>query len=158
MFILYYLVAIVIIALDQLTKHLVSTRMDIGESIEIISDFFYLTSHRNAGAAFGILQNQMTFFYIVTTIVIIVIIYYLHKLGKDSVLTGISLSLILGGAIGNFIDRIVLGEVVDFFDFYFGSYSYPIFNIADAALVVGVIMVLILMTIAEKKERRKASE
>ncbi|SDG95711.1 signal peptidase II Aspartic peptidase. MEROPS family A08 [Alteribacillus persepolensis] len=151
----YYLLSIVVIGIDQLTKYLVAEHMEIGESIEVISGFLYLTSHRNAGAAFGILQGQMWLFFIVTVIVIIAVIYHLHKYANDSGVTGISLALILGGAIGNFIDRLMFGEVVDFFDVYIFSYNYPIFNIADSALVAGVILLIMKMIRDEWKEKRK---
>ncbi len=96
MMIFYYLLALFIIALDQLTKYAVVIYMDIGESIELIPDFLYLTSHRNEGAAFGILQGQMWFFYIITVVVVAAIIYHLHKYGKTSIMIGLPLVLILG--------------------------------------------------------------
>nr|WP_275899530.1 signal peptidase II [Bacillus piscicola] len=157
MFILYYVLTLFIIGLDQVSKYFVAKNMEIGESIEIIPSFFYLTSHRNAGAAFGILQGQMAFFYIITVAVIIAVIYYLHKFGKDSQMIGVTLALILGGAIGNFIDRVLYGEVVDFFNVYIFNYNYPIFNIADSALVVGVVLLFIKMVQDEWKGKRKKS-
>ncbi|MBP1950592.1 signal peptidase II [Virgibacillus litoralis] len=149
---LYYIIALVIIAVDQLSKWVITKKMEIGEQITVIENFFYLTSHRNSGAAWGILQGQMIFFYIVTVIVIIGVVYYMEKYAKDSKLLAISLSFILGGAIGNFIDRLFRKEVVDFFDFNLVGYDYPIFNIADSTLVVGVILVLIATFIDEKKK------
>lgn len=151
----YYLLAFVIIIIDQLTKWWVIANMELRESITVIENFFYLTSHRNTGAAWGILEGKMLFFYIITVVVIVVICYYIQKFAKDSILTGIALGLILGGAVGNFIDRLFRKEVVDFFDVYLGNYNYPIFNIADSALVVGVIVVLIATIVDERKQRRK---
>lgn len=151
----YYIIAFIIIMIDQLTKWWVVANMELRESITIIENFFYITSHRNTGAAWGILAGQMGFFYIITTIVVIVIVFYIQKYAKDSLLTGTSLALILGGAIGNFIDRLFRKEVVDFFDVYIGSYDYPIFNIADSALVIGVILVFIATFIDEKKKGNK---
>ncbi|WP_112180776.1 MULTISPECIES: signal peptidase II [Paraliobacillus] len=151
----YYLLAFVIIIIDQLTKFWVVANMELRESITVIENIFYITSHRNTGAAWGILAGKMTFFYIITAVVIVLICYYIQKFAKDSLLTGLALGLILGGAVGNFIDRIVRKEVVDFFDVYIGSYNYPIFNIADSALVVGVILVLIATILDERKQRRK---
>ncbi|MBM7571753.1 signal peptidase II [Aquibacillus albus] len=150
---LYYFIAIVIILIDQLSKWWVVANMELGESITVIENVFYLTSHRNTGAAWGILAGQMFFFYIVTTVVIIVVIYYIHKFAKDNKLMGWSLAFILGGAIGNFIDRIFRKEVVDFFNVYIGTYDYPIFNIADSALVVGVILMLIATFVDEKNKK-----
>lgn len=151
----YYVLAFVIVIIDQLTKLWVITNMELRESITVIENVFYITSHRNTGAAWGILAGKMTFFYIVTAVVIVFICYYIQKFAKDSLLTGLALGLILGGAIGNFIDRLVHKEVVDFFNVYIGSYNYPIFNIADSALVVGVILVLIATILDERKQRRK---
>ncbi|MEQ6375257.1 signal peptidase II [Bacillaceae bacterium S4-13-58] len=149
---LYYLLSLVVIFIDQITKYMVSTRMDQGDSIEVISSFFYITSHRNPGAAWGILKDQMVFFYIITIIVVVFVIYFIQKYGKTNRLYAVALSLILGGAIGNFIDRLLWKEVIDFFDFYIFNYDYPIFNIADSSLVVGVILVLIATWKDEKKK------
>ncbi|KHE73040.1 signal peptidase II [Halobacillus sp. BBL2006] len=149
----YYLIAIAVIILDQLTKWLVVSNMQIGESIPIIENFFYLTSHRNQGAAWGILQGQMWFFYIITIIVIGVVVYYIQQYGKESKLAGAALSLILAGAIGNFIDRVLRKEVVDFADTYIFTYDFPIFNVADSSLVIGVILVMIATFLDERKKK-----
>ncbi|UFU01361.1 signal peptidase II [Radiobacillus kanasensis] len=151
---IYYLLALFIIGIDQLTKWRIVQTMDIGESIPVIEPFLYITSHRNTGAAWGILEGKMGFFYVVTVIVIAVVVYYMQKYGKESKLAGISLGLILGGAIGNFIDRLFRKEVVDFVDVYIGSYDFPIFNVADSALVVGVIALLIVTFIDERQKGR----
>jgi len=152
---IYYVLALIVIALDQLSKWMVVTNMELGESIPIINNFLYITSHRNSGAAWGILQGQMTFFYIITAIVIVVLVYTIKKYTGENKWLGIGLGLVLGGAIGNFIDRLILQEVIDFIDVYFGSYSYPIFNLADSALVVGVILIGILILKDEVGEDTK---
>ncbi|MFC7061281.1 signal peptidase II [Halobacillus seohaensis] len=154
---LYYLFAGAIIILDQLTKWIVAQQMELRESIPVIENFFYITSHRNTGAAWGILQGQMWFFYIVTVIVVGVIIYYMNQYAKGSRFVGIALALLLAGAIGNFIDRLFRKEVVDFFDVYIGSYNYPIFNIADSALVIGVILVMIATFVDERRKKGSTS-
>ncbi len=151
----YYIIATIIVLLDQWTKWLIIRRMEIGESIPVIDGFFHITSHRNQGAAWGILQGQMLFFYIVTTVVIVAIVYYLQKYGKNDKWVGISLGIILGGAIGNFIDRLFRQEVVDFLDFYIFNYNFPIFNVADSALTVGVIL-FIIATILDERKKGKA--
>jgi signal peptidase II len=154
-YVIFYLIAFIVLVIDQFTKWLVVQNMEIRESIPVIEGFFYLTSHRNAGAAFGILQGQMWLFYIATIIVVGVVVYYIQVYGRENRLFGISLGLVLGGAIGNFIDRVLFGEVVDFLDVYIFNYNYPIFNVADSALVVGVIM-LIIHVIKEEKEQGKS--
>jgi signal peptidase II len=151
----YYVIALFVIAVDQITKWLIVKNMEFGESIEVIKDFFYITSHRNQGAAWGILQGQMWFFYVITAVVIIGLIYYIQKMGRQSVLLGISLGLMLGGAIGNFIDRIVRKEVVDFINTYIFSYNFPIFNIADSALTIGVALMIVYMLLEEKLAKEK---
>ncbi len=149
---IYYFFALTVIGIDQLTKWIVVQKMDLYESIPIIDNFFYITSHRNAGAAWGILQGQMTFFYIITTIVIIGLIYYMEKYARNNKLTAVSLSLILGGAIGNFIDRLLRQEVVDFLDVMIFKYDFPIFNVADSCLVIGVILIFIAMIMEERNK------
>ncbi|GAE33877.1 signal peptidase II [Halalkalibacter akibai] len=151
----YYLLALIIIVLDQITKWVVVTEMALGEKITLIENVLYFTSHRNQGAAFGILQGQMWFFYIITVIVIVGIVYYMQKEGRHSPLLGISLGLVLGGAIGNFIDRLFRGEVVDFVDTYIFTYNFPIFNVADAALCVGVGLLFIKMIQDERQQKKE---
>ena len=150
----YYIIAVIIIAIDQLTKWMIVKTMELGEQITVIEGFFYLTSHRNTGAAWGILQGQMTFFYIVTVVVVIGVVYYMQKYAKGNRLLATALSLILGGAIGNFIDRIFRKEVVDFFDFLIINYDFPIFNVADSSLVVGVFLIIIGTIIDEVKTKK----
>lgn len=151
----YYIIALIVIIFDQITKWLIVEKMDVYDSIIIINNFFNITSHRNKGAAWGILQDQMVFFYIITLVVVIGIIYYMQKHGKQSSLLAIGLSLLLGGAIGNFIDRLYRKEVVDFLDFQIFNYNYPIFNIADSALVIGVGLLIIYTILDERKSKKE---
>lgn len=152
---LYYLIAIVVIAMDQLTKWVIVKTMELYESIPVIENFFFITSSRNKGAAWGILQDQMIFFYVVTLIVIVGVVYFIQKYAKESIWLGIGLSLILGGAIGNFIDRIFRNEVVDFLHFYIFNYDFPIFNVADSCLCIGVGCIIIATLIDEWKGKKK---
>jgi signal peptidase II len=152
----YYLIALFVILLDQVTKWLIVSRMNFGDSITIIENFFYITSHRNRGAAWGILQGQMWLFYVITLIVIVAITYYIQKAAKGNWLLGVSLSFMLGGAIGNFIDRVVRKEVVDFIHTFIFGYNFPVFNIADSALVIGVILLMIQMLLDERKTKEKS--
>lgn len=154
-FVFYYIIALFIIALDQLTKYLIVKNMELGESIKVIEDFLYITSHRNRGAAWGILEGQMWFFYVITVIVIIGIIYYIQKAAKGKMLFGVSLGFMLGGAIGNFIDRVFRNEVVDFVNTYIFGYDFPVFNIADSALVIGVAMLMIQMLLEERALKKE---
>ena len=137
------LLAGAMIGLDQLTKSLVVRNMEIGESISIIDGFLRLTSHRNSGAAWGMFQGQMLFFYVVTVAVVAMLIYIYKKEAKNNLLMQLALTMLLAGAIGNFIDRVLFQEVVDFIDVLIFGYDFPIFNVADSALTVGVILMLI---------------
>lgn len=152
---MYYLVALFVVILDQLTKWWIVSEMTLGERIPIIENFLYITSHRNQGAAWGILQGQMTFFYIVTVVVVIFIVYYIQKYGKENPFFGYTLGILLGGAIGNFIDRLFRKEVVDFIDVYPFGYNFPIFNVADSALTIGVLLMIIYILFIEGKQQKK---
>ncbi|OYD06639.1 signal peptidase II [Paludifilum halophilum] len=148
----YYLAALAVLLLDQVTKWFVLQRMSLYESIPLWDDVFYITSHRNRGAAFGILQNQQWLFIIVTLAVVVGIVVYLTKIRREPPLMSWSLALILGGAVGNLIDRVRLREVVDFLDFRL--INYPIFNIADSAIVIGV-GILMVMTLRQSGTDRE---
>jgi signal peptidase II len=130
-----------LIALDQITKYFTVQNMDLGESIEVIKNFFYLTSRRNDGAAWSILSGNMTIFYFITALAF-VLFYYLSKDVdfKHKKMYSIAFILLIAGTIGNFIDRLLFQEVVDFLDFYIFNYDFPVFNIADMCLVIGVFM------------------
>jgi signal peptidase II len=151
----YYLIAILIILLDQITKWLIVSKMTFGDSIPIINNVLYITSHRNRGAAWGILQGQMWLFYAITLVVIIALIYYIQKAAKGKWLLGFSLALMLGGAIGNFIDRVFRKEVVDFIHTFIFGYNFPVFNIADSSLCIGVVLLMIVMLRDERETKEK---
>ena len=143
MWLVLAIVAVTIIV-DQLTKFLVVKYMTLGQSISVIDNFLYITSHRNEGAAWGILQGKMIFFYVVTLVVIGLVILWIRKLDiKKEKLLVIALSLILGVALGNFIDRVMYQHVVDFINTYIFGYDFPIFNIADSALCIGVFLMAV---------------
>jgi signal peptidase II len=153
--IVFFLIAIVAFVLDYITKRWIATNMKLNEQFSVIEDFFLITSHRNRGAAFGILQDQRIFFIVITIVIIAGILWYAHIMrekGTKTLLVG--LALVLGGALGNFIDRIRFGEVVDFFKFNFGSYTFPIFNVADSAIVVGVGLIILDTLLDVRREQK----
>lgn len=139
----YYLIALIVFLIDQGTKYLIATRLELGEQIPVIGDFFLITSHRNTGAAFGILEGKRWFFIVITVIVVSGIVWYLNKSKDSRKLLPTALGLVLGGAVGNFLDRALTGEVVDFLQFNFGSYTFPIFNVADSCIVIGVGLIIL---------------
>lgn len=148
---IYYVYALAIIILDQVTKYAIVKNMVQGESIPLIENVFQLTSHRNMGAAFGILQNQRILFIIITVAVVAGIVITLYRIGRSQPRISLGLSLVLGGAIGNFIDRASTGRVVDFLDFVL--IHFPIFNIADAAITIGVVILLLDIFFESKRTR-----
>ena len=156
----FYGIALIIVLVDQLTKWLVLKNMELGERIAIWDPWFGLLSHRNRGAAWGMLEGQMWLFFIVTVVVIAGIIYMNHKEAKGNPFLQVSLAVLLGGAIGNFIDRMLLGEVVDFVDILIPviNYHFPIFNVADMALTFGVILIFIAMLLDSVKEKKKVKQ
>ncbi|MBL7565464.1 signal peptidase II [Staphylococcus saccharolyticus] len=139
------LVAILVIVFDQVTKWFIATSMKIGDSYEVIPNFLNITSHRNNGAAWGILSGKMGFFYIITLIILVVLIVFYIKEAKFNLFMQVAISLLFAGALGNFIDRILHGEVVDFIDTNIFGYDFPIFNIADSSLTIGVLFVIIAL-------------
>jgi len=157
--VIYFLIALVMFLIDQGTKYLIATQLVIGEQIPVIGNFFLITSSRNRGAAFGILQEQRWFFIVITLIVVVGIIWYMQRIkhtGKK--MLSIALSLVLGGAVGNFLDRAVSGEVVDFLQFNFGTYTFPIFNVADSCIVIGVIMIVLDSLLEVRKEKQSTGQ
>lgn len=145
-----YWIALLTLAIDQLTKYMTRNFMEYGQTIPIINNFFNLTSHRNAGAAWGIFSGQKFFLISIAFIAIIGIIIYSRKVTDN--LTRIALGLFIGGAAGNVTDRLIFGEVTDMFDVQF--VNYPIFNTADVFLVSGAILLLV-STYRESKVTKK---
>jgi len=142
------MVSLAIIALDQWSKNWVVQHFNLGETFVLISGLFHFTYIRNTGAAFGMLANldpaiRTPFFYIVPTLALSVIAWIYVRLTDEDKLLKCSLAFVVGGAIGNFIDRIRYGYVVDFFDFHVRDNHFPAFNVADMAISFGVILMFI---------------
>ncbi|RNF40665.1 signal peptidase II [Planococcus salinus] len=156
---IYYGIALLIIALDQWTKWLVVKNMELNERISVVDPYLGWLSHRNRGAAWGMLEGQMWLFGIVTIAVTIGLLYYFHKHARKQPLLQITIMVLLGGTIGNFIDRMARGEVVDFVDVLIPlvNYDFPIFNIADAALTIGVVLMIVFIIYDEKQQKKKVS-
>lgn len=142
-----YITVVLIILLDQATKFAAIKYLKGESPYIIIENFFQLCYVENLGAAFGILQNKKIFFVIITSIVIISIIFFLAKNSQSiNQLLKIGLVMLMGGAIGNLIDRIRYGYVVDFISFKLGKgYDFPVFNIADIFIVTGTFLVMVLI-------------
>jgi len=153
---------LIVLILDIATKIAIDTHLGYADRIPIIPGFFYLTHVRNTGAAFGLFADtpqvyRLVFFISVSVIAVGIIVAFYRKLSPGDRLAALALGLILGGAVGNLIDRIFRQEVVDFLHFrLWRDYSWPDFNVADSAIVVGVAL-LVLELLASEGERR-ASE
>lgn len=135
-----YVIAIVVLAVDQTLKWLVRTHMTVGHSFPIWNHVLYIDSVRNAGGAFSILEGAQWLFILVAVVVIVVVIRIDRKY-QPLLWTKIGLALVLGGAIGNLTDRILYGSVVDYV--YFKVINFPVFNAADVAITIGVPLLLI---------------
>lgn len=137
-----YIISILIFLIDQLSKSLVSTYLKLNEGISIIQDFFYIRYINNYGASWGILENNRTLLIILSLIAIIILLRYMYSFKKTK-LNIYAFGFLLGGILGNLADRLLYGYVKDFFDFIIFNYDFPIFNIADIFIVLGVFMLII---------------
>jgi signal peptidase II len=148
---------IAILALDRLTKAVIDRTMPLHHSISVVDGLFSLTYVRNTGAAFGIFAGshqafRLPFLVIVSIIAIGVIVVMLRRLHEKETGLITALAFILGGAIGNLIDRILYGEVVDFLDFYWSNYHWPAFNLADSFITIGVAITLFFLMRAKGED------
>ncbi|WP_297818839.1 signal peptidase II [uncultured Lactobacillus sp.] len=151
--VLYLLISIFVVALDQWLKHYIVTNMHVGEVKNVIPhvlSFYYL---RNDGAAWNILSGQMWLFYLITIAAIGVVIYYLFNPKYENGLFDTGLALVLGGIVGNFVDRLHLKYVIDMFQLDFINFN--IFNIADSAITVGIILVFVYILFFDNKTKDK---
>ena len=145
--------AVVVIITDQLTKFLIQVNLPLNKYIIVISGFFNLTHIRNPGGAFSLLSGVGNLFFLITSfIVLLIVILFLVMAPNDKLWPISSLSLILGGAVGNMIDRVRFGEVIDFIDLFYKNYHWPAFNIADASITIGVFMLFIDMIFLRKSK------
>jgi len=150
--------ALSIVVLDQISKFIVLKSIEIHRSISMISGFFNLVHTRNRGMAFGMFNrpgSDLGYYLLlsVTFIAVILLLFWFSRLKQEERILAPGLSLILGGAIGNLIDRIRLREVIDFLDFYIGPYHWPAFNVADSAITVGTFWVVLSLLFLSPRER-----
>ena len=136
----FLLFAAIVVALDQTTKGLAASHLMPGESISVLGDFIRLTLVHNTGAAFGLFPGSRVPFIVVSVVAIGVVLYLFFRETYRSVANRVLLGCILGGAVGNLIDRARLGYVVDFIDIGFGTARWPVFNAADSAVTIGVLL------------------
>ena len=136
--------SILVLAIDQLSKLVLNMVFYLNSTYKVISKFFYITNIHNAGAAWGLFNNQR-WLLVGVSILSLIFIIFMMKEYKNSKLKLWGFSLLIGGLLGNLVDRIIFGYVRDFFDFYIFGYDFPIFNVADIGVVVGILILIILI-------------
>ena len=149
-----YIIAVIILIIDQISKSLIEIFIDLEESITVIPNFFYLTVAHNTGGAWSIFSNHSYLLIIASIIAIILLIKFMFGF-KNNLRNNLAFAFLFGGIFSNLADRLFLGYVRDFLDFKIFGYDYPIFNIADITIVVGVF--LLLIAIIKGEDRRDKS-
>lgn len=133
--------ALIVLLLDQLTKSLIKQNFQLTQSIPIMKNILHLTYVTNTGSAFGLFKKLNIFFIFISIVVIIAIYIYLNKIRNNERLLQFAAGLLLGGTIGNLIDRLIFGHVIDFIDFRI----WPVFNVADSAVTTSIILLIFLL-------------
>lgn len=152
-----------VISLDQLTKHLIVQKFRLGESLSVIQNYFSITYVRNTGAAFGLLAQwdpalRIPFFIVVPILALLVIFLIFRKLADRDLKMSAALSLVIGGAFGNLIDRAVYNYVIDFLDFHWHyTIHFPAFNVADSAICCGVGLLILDMIQKERMQKQRGA-
>lgn len=148
------LIILALVGLDQGSKYLAEATIPLNESVIWIDQFLHITHHHNEGAAWGLLQGAQWFFYIVTAFALGLFGYYAMEIDfKRAKVFSAGILLLIAGTLGNFIDRVRFGYVVDFIDVYIFTYDYPIFNFADSFLTIGVILFAVDLLFLEAKRK-----
>jgi signal peptidase II len=157
----HFLIALLVFALDRLTKWAIAHRLSLHDGIQVIPGFFRIIHAENPGAAFGIFADspsrwKVALLILFSVIALLIVSALLWKSSHALTTTGVGLSLILGGAVGNLWDRLVSGQVVDFLLFYIGRYQWPAFNVADSAIVVGAGLLVFEILFAKSPTQKTA--
>lgn len=158
----HFLIAISVVLADRLSKWLVARNIPLHDSISVLPGMFRLTHVQNSGAAFGLFAEspsewKVALLILFSMLALVVVSALLWKNSHRITSTGVGLALILGGALGNLWDRLLSGHVVDFFDFYLGSYHWPAFNIADSAIVIGALLLVSEILFASSPAEQNAT-
>lgn len=157
-YLLFVCPALSVIVLDQITKSIVLKTIHFHASLPVIGGFFNLVHVRNRGMAFGLLNrpgSDFSFYFLVSATIaaVLLLVFWFIRLKEEERKLAIGLSLILGGALGNLIDRLRFHEVVDFLDFYIGNYHWPAFNVADSAITLGTLWLVANMVFQRPKKQ-----
>ena len=151
----YLIITAFVMALDQFTKYIVSTRMQLGDEIDVIRNFFAISYTQNPGIAFGMLNSGALrwLFVAISVIAVLVVLVYMMRTSAANRLLLWSLSLLAAGICGNLIDRVRIGRVIDFFLLHYKDNQFPVFNVADTAISIGAALMAIELFIAPQSER-----
>ncbi len=157
----HFLIAVLVVGLDRFSKWLVASNITLHDSIVVLPGFFRVTHVQNSGAAFGLFAEsssewKVAILILFSILALAVVSALLWKNSHSMTTTGVGLALILGGAVGNLWDRLLNGHVVDFLDFYVGSYHWPAFNVADSAIVIGAMLLVAEILFAKSPAEQKA--
>jgi len=156
----HFLIAALVVVFDRLAKWVVDKNIALHESVAVVPGFFHLTHVENRGAAFGLFAEspsewKIAVLVLFSLVALVVVSALLWKNSHAMTTTGVGLALILGGALGHLWDRLVSGQVVDFLDFYVGSYHWPAFNLADSAIVVGALLLVTEILFSKSPSEQK---
>jgi len=156
----YLIITAVVIALDQITKYAVSVRMQEGDEIEVIRNFFAISYTKNPGIAFGMLNNGDVRWLLVTisVVAVMVVLYYMMRAPASNRLLLWSLALLSAGICGNLIDRVRIGRVIDFILVHYKDYQWPVFNVADTAITIGAAMMAIELFLTPQPDKATVAE
>ena len=157
---LFAILSVVGLLLDQATKLYIDRTMQLFDSTPVLTNFFHITYVRNRGAAFSFLSEaswRLPFFIGISLVASVAILIAFHKLRNDQKLAQVSLAMIFSGAVGNLIDRVRLGEVIDFLDAHWYRHHWPAFNVADSLICVGVFLLALDMLLEDKRLKGQAA-
>lgn len=149
-----WLIVLICVAADQASKLLVVSNLQLGESLPLIPEVFHLTYILNRGASFSILQGQRWVFIIITVVALVAVLILLRYIPRDFRRLRVLIAVFVGGTLGNFIDRLYLGAVIDFFDFR----VFPIFNIADCCITCSVALICLMLLFGREKSLLETSK
>ena len=157
---IFLTVSFAIVALDQATKLIIHTQFNLGEKKVIIPGFFNITYIKNQGGVFGLFSQsndviRLVLFLILPVLAFVLLVSIIHKLHINQKYQLLAFSSIFGGALGNYIDRIHFGYVVDFLDFHFRGFVWPAFNVGDICIVMGVVSAIVIIYITEKNQQQQ---
>jgi signal peptidase II len=155
----YLIITALVMALDQFTKYVVSTRMQEGDEIDVILNFFAISYTKNPGIAFGMLNsgNLRWLFVAISVVAVLVVLAYMMRTAATNRLLLLSLALLAAGICGNLIDRVRIGRVIDFFLVHYREHQFPVFNVADTAISIGAALMAIELFITPQAERATAA-